>query len=205
MPKTRCPDQIVIRSRLKHVGGIGCYWGCVVRKNEVKIRSSFDNPTVCETTEKLCRVITPLFLRMSFDSEKAVTCGKTRHQIKMSIQWNYPPETVKDRHLRLTLHGRVQGELGSPNLPLPLPQSPNLTNEGSDFSLPLRTSWKQFYCFPQKCFRLSITCRHDKPRVIEKATRILLYRRMSFETSRVMQSGRFTLFCDLFSKPFMVR
>ena len=54
----------------------------------------------------------------------------------MSIQWNYPPEAVKDRYLRLTLHGRVQGKFGFPNLPLPLPQSPSLTAEGSGFSSP---------------------------------------------------------------------
>ena len=41
----------------------------------------------------------------------------------MSFQWKYPPETVRDHHLRLVLHGRVHGELGFPNLP-PLPQPP---------------------------------------------------------------------------------
>ena len=40
----------------------------------------------------------------------------------MSCQWNYPPETVRDRYLRLALHGRVQGKFGFPNPPLLPPQ-----------------------------------------------------------------------------------
>jgi len=72
-------------------------------------------------------ILTPFFRARQFDSEKAVTCGKTRHQIKLSLHRNYPSEAVRVHPNRLALHGRVHGEIGFPNpplLPLPPPQMP---------------------------------------------------------------------------------
>ena len=76
--------------------------------------------------------IDAVFPSMSFDSTKAGTCYKTRHQINMSIQWNYPSETVRDRPLQSILHGVPQGKFGFPNSPLPPLQNLNPTNKGSD-------------------------------------------------------------------------
>ena len=60
--------------------------------NTVTFRTSSEIPfyhtghgkhTGTRKSQGICKVITPFFLARPFGSEKADTCGKTRHQIKM--------------------------------------------------------------------------------------------------------------------------
>ena len=72
-------------------------------------------------------VIAPFFLACQSDSEKAVTCGKTRHQMKHSSGECSSYFTLIYRPFQSVLHGRVHGELGSSNPPLPPLQMPRPT------------------------------------------------------------------------------